>query len=133
MYRPSHCQRRRGTATVELAVLLPLLAFLFAVAVDYSRVLYYAVIVESAARNGALYGSRSSTYAADTNGIQQAALNDAADMTPAPNVSAVSGTDGSGNAQITVTATWTFQALLSYPGIPSTVNLSSSVTMRVLP
>src|SRR4051794_11952174 len=52
---------RFGAAAVELAVLLPFLAFLFVIAVDWSRIFYYSVIVTNAARNGALYASDPTT------------------------------------------------------------------------
>src|SRR3954451_8532118 len=52
-----HRTRREGAATVELALLLPFLCFLFVVAVDYSRVFYFAVTVQNCARNGAYYAS----------------------------------------------------------------------------
>ena len=48
---------RRGAAAVELALVLPFLAFLFVIAVDWSRIFYFTVIVTSCARNGALYAS----------------------------------------------------------------------------
>src|SRR5262245_40355387 len=48
-------RRRRGAAVAELAIVLPLLAFLFLIAVDYCRIFYYSQIVANCARNGALY------------------------------------------------------------------------------
>jgi Flp pilus assembly protein TadG len=130
---PPKGPRRRGIAAVELAALLPLLAVLVIMAVDYARVLYYAQVVDSAARGGALYGTRDSTHAADTAGIQQAALADATNLTPAPGVTSTTANDASGNPEVQVTVTWTFQTLVNYPGIPSTVNLTRTATMRVLP
>src|SRR5262245_12350435 len=49
--------RRRAAATAELALLLPFLGFMFAVAVDYARIFYFGVTLENCARNGAYYAS----------------------------------------------------------------------------
>src|SRR5262249_31515546 len=48
---------RTAAMAVELAVLLPVLVFLFAVGVDFARVFYYQLTIENCARNGALFGS----------------------------------------------------------------------------
>jgi hypothetical protein len=48
---------RRGAATVELAVLLPFLAFLFVIGIDWSRIFFITMTIENAARNAAYYGS----------------------------------------------------------------------------
>jgi Flp pilus assembly protein TadG len=58
--RPSDWLRfkpRRGTASVELAILLPFLTFIFLIAVNFARVFYFSQIIENCARNGALYAS----------------------------------------------------------------------------
>ncbi len=123
-------QRRSGVAIVELAVLLPFLAFIFIVTVDFSRVYYDSLILNNCARNGALYGCDNPTNAADTTGIQNAALSDAANLSPSPTVSSTTGSDASG-PYVEVTVSYTFQTLTKYPGIPSTVNLSRKVRMRV--
>jgi Flp pilus assembly protein TadG len=125
---------RRGAAVVELALLLPFLTFLFLVAVDYCRLFYYSQTLASCARNGALYGSdpvatSQSPYA----DLKSAALADASNLTPAPDVSSTNGTDSGGNPYVEVTVSWTFQTITNYPGIPSTVNLQRKVRMRVSP
>jgi Flp pilus assembly protein TadG len=125
-------RRRRASASVELALLAPPLAFLCIVAADYSRLFYYAQVVTNCARNGALYGCIDPTHAADTSGISGAALADAPDMSPAPNVSSVTGTDTDGS-YVEVTVTWTFTTLTNYPGIPSSTTISRTERMRVSP
>ena len=40
-----------------MALLLPLLVFLYVIGVDFARVFYYSQVIENAARNGALYAS----------------------------------------------------------------------------
>jgi len=51
--RTSRC----GAATVELAVLLPFLAFLFVIGIDWARIFFVTMTIENAARNAAYYGS----------------------------------------------------------------------------
>jgi Flp pilus assembly protein TadG len=124
--------RRRAAATVELALLAPLLLFLCVVAADYSRLFYHAQVVTNCARNGALYGCGDPTHAADGSGIAAAALADAPDLSPAPAVTSTTGSDADGN-YVEVTAIWTFHTLTSYPGIPATTTISRTARMRVSP
>ncbi len=124
--------RRRAAATVELAILAPLLAFLVAVGADYSRVFFHAQVVANCARNGALYGCGDPTHAADTAAIKAAALADAGDLSPAPDITSTTGSDADGN-YVEVTATYTFNTLLNYPGIPTSTTVTRTVRMRVSP
>jgi Flp pilus assembly protein TadG len=125
---------RRGAAIVELAVLLPLLAFLFVIAVDFGRVFYYSLTIENCARNGALYASDpfAASQSPYTN-ISQAALADAGNLQPPPTVTSTNGTDSSGNAYVEVTVSWTFTTLTNFPGVASNTNISRTVRMRVAP
>jgi Flp pilus assembly protein TadG len=124
---------RRAVAAVELALLLPFLMFVFVAGVDFARVFYQCVILTNCARNGALYGSQDPTHAADTAGIQAAALADAGNLSPAPTVSSTIGTDSDGNPCVQVTVSYTFQMITNYVGIPSSIGLSRTVQMRVAP
>jgi Flp pilus assembly protein TadG len=129
----AHLHKRRGAAVVELAVLLPLLCFLFVAGVDFARVYYHQITVANAASSGALYGARDDFRAADTEGIKQAALADAKNLTPAPTVTSVTGLDALEHPCVNVTVTWTFSTVSRYPFIPSTIELSRTVQMRVAP
>lgn len=124
---------RRATAAVELAVLLPFLVFVFVIGVDFGRVFYHCLTLTNCARNGAVYGSQDPTHAADTAGIQAAALVDAGNLRPAPTVTSATGTDADGNPCVQVTVTYTFQTITGYAGIPSSIPLSRTVQMRVAP
>ena len=124
---------RRGVATVEMAVLLPFLTFIFLVTIDFARVYYQAVVLEDAVRSGAIYGCQSPTFAADTTGIQNAVLANATDLNPAPSVSSTTGTDTNGDPYLEVTGSWTFKTVSSFPGIPSVTTLTRVVRMRVAP
>src|SRR5262249_33117583 len=119
-----------------LAVLLPLLAFLFVISVDYGRVFYYSQVIENCARQGALWASDPSAPAYNlytgTNALTNAALADAGDLSPAPQVSQSTGTDAAGNKWVAVTVQWQFNTITNFPGVPS-VNLSRTVQMRMAP
>ena len=125
-------ERRTAVAAVELAVLLPFLAFIFVVTVDFSRIFYDSLILNNCARNGALYGCANPANSLDTTGIQNAALADASNLNPTPTVTSTTGTNSDGN-YVQVTVTWTFQTITNYPGIPSTITLTRTVQMRVTP
>jgi Flp pilus assembly protein TadG len=133
--------RRRGAAVAEMAILLPVLAFLFIVAVDFARLFYFSLTLKNCARNGAYYAS-------DYPGIygygspSAAALADGSNLSPTPNVTV--GYDSSPTGTFTqtspvrpgyvqVTVTWTFNTVTSYPGIPDTWNLSQSEIMEMAP
>ena len=135
---------QRGQSLVELALVLPLLLLLLVGVLEIGRFAYYDILVANAARAGAQYGSQSLTAAADVDGISTAAKNDGlASLTVTPSLlcgcSAGSlGTCPTGNVcanplvYIQVTASETdFKSLFSYPGLPATMTLSSTVTMRV--
>jgi Flp pilus assembly protein TadG len=124
---------RRAAVAAELAVLLPFLVLLFVIGVDFARVFYFSVILTNSARNGAAYGSGSPAQAADAAGIQQAALADATDISPAPTVTSTTGTDASNNQYVKVTLQQPFRTVISFPGVPSAFTLTRAVQMRVSP
>ena len=135
----NHGGSRRGAAAAELALLAPLLLFVLIVAIDFCRLFFAYTIITNAARNGALWASdpyangtvtpSQSPYAT----VQDAALADASDLNPAPTVlPPTSGTDGHGNATVSVTVQYQFNMISSYLGF-SNVNLLRQVTMRVAP
>jgi len=76
----------RGIATVEFALVAPLLLLLLAGVLDFSLLLRTATCAADAARAGTEYGSKSATAAADSAGMQAAALN------AAPGVSGMTAT-----------------------------------------
>lgn len=125
---------RRGVASVELAILLPLLLFLFVISIDYGRIFYFSLSLENCARNGAFYGcdpvaAAQSPYA----NLQQAALAEAQNLNPQPTISSANSVDASGDAWVEVTANWTFHSVSNFPGVPATTTLTRKVKMRVAP
>lgn len=124
-------QPRRGATVVELAVLLPLLVFVFVIAVDFARVFYYSVTLTNCARSGAMYASDPTTSAESPfASTQAAALADAVNLSPPPTISTVNGIDG-GRPYVEVTAVYTFRTITGFPGIPNQVNLTRKVRMNV--
>ncbi|HWC95100.1 MAG TPA: TadE/TadG family type IV pilus assembly protein [Candidatus Sulfopaludibacter sp.] len=67
--------RRRAIATVEFALVAPILLLLLAGVLDYAMLLRTATCAADAARAGTEYGMRSPSAAMDYAGIQAAALN----------------------------------------------------------
>jgi Flp pilus assembly protein TadG len=123
---------RRGAAVVELAILLPLLIFLFVISVDFARVYYYSVTLTNCARAGAMYASDPTTAAESPfANVQAAALADATNLTPAPGVTSTNGVDSTGHSYVEVTAAYTFQTITGFPGIPNQINLTRSVRMNI--
>jgi Flp pilus assembly protein TadG len=143
-------RRRRGVATVELAVLLPFLCFLMVISIDYARLFYFVVTVQNCARNGAYYASNYPDHSYIYNDIygytsfDDAITRDATDLSPTPTYTVLFGSSPngpftlsaaptSGDGYVQVTVQWTFQSLTNFPGVPSTVNLTRSSVMQVAP
>jgi Flp pilus assembly protein TadG len=129
-----HRRHRPGASAVELALLLPVLAFLFLAAIDFARLYYHYSIVASCARNGALYASdpvaaAESPYA----DVTAAALADATDLSPPPKVSAQTVLGDHNTPCVDVTVSYAFNTLSNYPGLPNPVTLTRNVRMRVAP
>ena len=141
---------RSAAATVELALLLPFLCFIFVVAIDYARLFYFAVTVQNCARNGAYYASNYPNNNYNYNDIygytdlNDAVTRDAGNLTPAPTWSVAYSTSPSGpfdqstapttgTVYVQVTVNWTFTPVTNYPGIPGSVTLARSSIMRMAP
>jgi Flp pilus assembly protein TadG len=146
------CTSREGAQAVELAILLPFLAFMFVIVIDWARIFYYSITVTNCARNGAYYmacqQSASTTAAPYTdsglvnlyvnaaNPVTAAATADAPDLSPAPAVTTNSGSDAYG-PYIEVTVSYTFQSVTGFSvppfSVPSSTNLTSTCRMYVCP
>jgi Flp pilus assembly protein TadG len=121
---------RKGVAVVELAVLLPLLVFLFVVAADFARVYYYSLTLTNCARSGALYASDpaiagESPFAS----VEEAALADATNINPPPAIAQTQGVDANGRPFVAVTATYSFKTVTGFPGLPNPLELRRTVRM----
>jgi Flp pilus assembly protein TadG len=131
--------KRRGLATVELAIAATFLALIFTISVDFARVFNCKMILDSCARNGALYGANLQAYqetgcVCPDDGTAAAAVAEGASLNPALTTGQVSsttqkGTDG--NNQITVTVTYSFSTFITYPGLSNPLTLTATSSMRV--
>jgi Flp pilus assembly protein TadG len=134
----------RGQSLVEFAAVAPVLILLLLAVADFGRVFFVSITLNNAARAGTQYGIQSPANAADVSGMQQAAQSDAS------SISGVAATasercecpDGSTQAcdfspacsdmrvYVEVDTTGSFQTLLNYPGIPSSISLTGKSVMR---
>jgi Flp pilus assembly protein TadG len=73
--RPARGGSRRAIATVEFALMAPLLMLLLAGVLDFAMLLRTATCATVAAHAGSAYGSRSPSASLDYSGMQTAALN----------------------------------------------------------
>ena len=129
-------RRRRGAATVEMAVLLPVLALLFVITVDFCRIFYFTITVENCARNGALWACDAFAQSESPYGTVTAAARAdfPADRSgqlqvsdPAPVV-----TEG-GVSYAKVTCTYQFNTLTQFPGVGGPWTVSRVSRARVVP
>jgi Flp pilus assembly protein TadG len=137
----------RGSAAVELAVSLPLLAVVLLGTIDFGRLFYRTMAVTHATRAGAQYGGQSVGMAADHTGMETAATNAATDIPSGFSATAthfctcfLSGTEtaivctaactGQRRVYTQVTGTANFSMLVNYPGMPHTVSITRVVVMR---
>jgi Flp pilus assembly protein TadG len=123
---------RRGMAVVELALLLPLLCFLFVASVDFARVFYFDLTLVNAARNGAIYASQNPTTAIDTAGIKAAVQKDTTNLN-VQRLTVTSSTSGSSPTMVVVTVSYPFTTITKYPGISSQFTLRRTIQMSVAP
>jgi Flp pilus assembly protein TadG len=134
----------RGQSFVEFGIVAPVLLLVLLAVADLGRVFFVSIELNDAARAGTQFGIQSPANAADISGMEQAAQNDAS------NISGVSATaseycqcpDGTTPAcnsspscsdmrvYVEVDTTGSFQTLLDYPGISSSFALGGKSVMR---
>jgi Flp pilus assembly protein TadG len=134
----------RGSAFIEAGLLFPLLLLICVGTADFSRLFYTGMEVASAAGAGVRYGAMRQSNASDITGMQNAAKNDV-------NISGMTATaskycqceDGTGVAcagscatqgpplvYVKVTTLATFQTLVNYAMVPSSVTVTRTAVMR---
>lgn len=137
-----------------VALLTPLLLLLLVGTIELGRFTFYSILVASAARAGAQYGAQSLITAADTAGIQTAAQNDgqnnaALTVTPTGYSGSFQECGCTGTSLTTscpalncsspnhalvyvqVNVSGKFKSIFKYPGLPTSITVSSTETMRV--
>jgi Flp pilus assembly protein TadG len=124
---------RRAGAAIELAAMLPFLAYLCVIGTDWARLFYYTITIEGCARSGALYAADKSRQGeTQFTSTTDAALKSAPGLTPVPTVTEATATVD-GRQTVTVTVTMDFKTLTNFPGVPSTNTITRRVEMRVFP
>jgi len=137
----------QGASLVEMAVVLPLFVLMLFGAVDFGRAYYLAIEVAGAAQAAAEYGSQNPT---DTTGMQTAAKDDAPAVTltfptlsygcECPDGSSYSASCASKPSscpsslsvvyRVNVTVQGAYTPIFPWPGIPSSMSITSSASMR---
>ena len=146
-----------GSALVEIAVCLPVLLLLLFGSIDFGRVFYTAMELNNAARAGAQYGAynlarsgstatiqSTATGAVNISGVSASASRSCQCATDSGTFSATSPSPNNCTAPVatscpgthrvvtvTVAASKTFVTIASFPGIPNSVALSRTATLRV--
>jgi Flp pilus assembly protein TadG len=145
----SRLRRRRGASAVEMAIILPIFATLVLATVDFGRFAYNYIAVTNAARAGAAWvmmnppdnmSSPSSGWqTGNSNTVTNEISSQPGYQSGSLTVSTVTPTSETGGTwRFTVTASYPFQTLVNWNfnflgttlGIPSSMTLQKSVTMR---
>ena len=125
--------KRSGLAAVELALLAPLLCFLFVITIDYARIFHHSLTVTNCARNGAVFGCLKPANALDKTGIEAAAKKDAGTLNPELMTVTATPNNDTSPTSLSVTVTYPFSTITSYVGIPSSVTVSKTSKVNVSP
>jgi Flp pilus assembly protein TadG len=149
--RRAHFRAESGQSLVEVALLTPFMLLLLLGAIEIGRFAYQAIRLGNAARAGVEYGAQTHWTAGDAIGIAAAACQDfqgqntcgltitKAYLCQCDNA----GTIGPGTVtcncplgsrpvvSLQVTTSGTFGSLFNYPGIPPSMTISRTATMRL--
>jgi len=141
-------RRQGGVAMVEAGLLLPLLVLMTCGTIDFARLFFAGIVVEGAARAGVQYGAFSVGNAGASGAIVTAAQNDSSNQglsgialssrtfcgcnTATGEVSCTTATCSGKipNGYVETTASYNFNPIVPYPGIPKPVVLKSVVRFR---
>lgn len=135
---PKKRARSRGQSMVEFAMVLPLMLGFLVIAADFGRAFTAYLTVSSAAREGAVYASRSSSNATDEDEIEERTLDE---VGPSHQIwgedldvdsGACSIPDPQGYQCVEVTVDYTFEPMFAVWPIPDDVPMQRIVRMRVL-
>jgi Flp pilus assembly protein TadG len=137
--------RRTGASAAEFAIILPILLLIVLGCVDFGRFAYYYVTVTNAGRAGGQYAMMTPCNFSDAtavgnwkNQIQATARNEFAnqsgtDTTKLTIATTVYNDEGNGLRRVQIQTSYaSFQTLMSWPGIPGSTTLRSSVVVRMI-
>jgi Flp pilus assembly protein TadG len=150
-----------GQSLAELALMTPLLVLMLIGVIELGRYAQIAILVGNAARAGAAYGAQSLAQSADKTGIQTSADNDFQNSGQnvsllTVNSSFTCGCDSGGTVTqevcngagsglglgtcasgshwvvtVAVQTTGTFNSMFKFPGIPASIKVDRTCSMRV--
>lgn len=124
--------KRRAAATVELALVLPMLIALFGMVVDFSRCFRYSLMLAACARNGAMYASDPTIEAKSPfEDVTEAALAGTDTLAKTPTVTSTQFTDNRGQECVQVTVSYPFDTIVGCPGFQKEFTLSRTAIMRI--
>jgi Flp pilus assembly protein TadG len=136
----------RGQNLLEFALAAPIVMLMLVSTVELGRLAYLGMLVKNAAHAGVQYGAQNLATAADSMGMQDAALNDGQNMAGLTATAShyCSCADGSSSScapgdcasshrlvYVQVNTTGQFQPLLHWPGLPTTYTVNGRAVMRV--
>lgn len=125
---------RRGAAAAELAILLPFLALLFGVTLDFCRIFHTSQAIQNCAYAGALYASETADsrpeFTQPEEAARDAAVAEGASLKPPLQPQNVTATFA--NGMTTVTVVYDFALITPFMG-KSSITITRSVTMAVAP
>lgn len=130
-------RKRWGAATAELAILLPFLALMSVIAVDWARIMYFTMGVNTSARAGALWASDAQTQMKSPPGTTVADIAKAASpdiSSNIKNITSTQSTDASGASMVEITVTLDFKTIANFdlrPMIPMYVPQTQTITRKV--
>lgn len=145
-----------GQGLVELALTLPLFILILLGAAEFARFAWASIETANAARAGVQYGAQTNITAADTAGIQTAALNDGINLagltatstswcacSSAPTTQLPGTLNGCSSAlancaspdviieYVQVNTSSTIKPLYHWPGLPTTFTANASAVLEV--
>jgi Flp pilus assembly protein TadG len=142
----SRVPRERGSAILEAGLMLPVLLLMTCGAMDFARVFFAGIVVESAARAGAQVASfdpGKSTTEAETaaqtdasnqgiTGVSVSSRNFCGCVDSMTEVSCTTATcsGATPDGYTEVTATYTFNPIVPYPGIPQNIVITGKACFR---
>jgi Flp pilus assembly protein TadG len=143
--RISSLRSAEGSSLLELAVIMPLLLFLLAAAVEFGWMIYVAIELSNAAQAGAIYGTLNPT---DVSGISGAAQNGSSNLSglstsvtygcecsdgssPVPSCSSPPSCTNNYVNFVDVTATAPYSPFIWFQGLPASGSLSSEARLRI--
>lgn len=122
---------RSGSATVEFALVLPAILFLFVAVVDFARIFRHDLLLSHAARTGALFESDPRIFDNSSwTSASEAALAVSTGIKPAPAITVTYGSDSINSQYVQVTAAAPFRSITRFPGLPAQLPIARTVRMQ---